>query len=409
MIAVLALLAASLAGPADASAATATRVALHTLGTRGCAGLPAPAPQRELWIAGRHAVDPGARFWVLDRSRSYADGKASTRYRLGDGSLRVDAELAPDFGSERIRVWIDEPVAAPYLQLYLPGVALPCERQVDYRVSPLAGGEASLEALARFDALLHEATELGYDQRFAESDARLRAAIGIDADDPAPHWMRARTRYLKLESRDALAAPHRVAAYGEAEAFADRAVALAPDRAEGYLWQGILRGRMVTSQGSVRTALNGMVGGRGPAWLERALSQAVSLPGEYRFFGFSTHGNALHALAQFYRLAPDAWYMAAVGTRGDIDRAIDLSRAAVATQTVRIEFRLELAVALLCRGSETDLLEARSQLKTLLGLPAVTEVDRVDQTHARRLLRGTILDVCAYSRDAVPEVAAWGG
>ncbi|MBW2416844.1 MAG: hypothetical protein JRG76_20295, partial [Deltaproteobacteria bacterium] len=184
---------------------------------------------------------------------------------------------------------------------------------------------------------------------------------------------------------------------------------LAPDRAEGYLWQGILRGRMVTSQGSVRTALNGMVGGRGPAWLERTLSQAVSLPGEYRFFGFSTHGNALHALAQFYRLAPDAWYMAAVGTRGDIDRAIDLSRAAVATQTVRIEFRLELAVALLCRGSETDLLEARSQLKTLLGLPAVTEVDRVDQTHARRLLRGTILDVCAYSRDAVPEVAAWGG
>ncbi|MBW2416778.1 MAG: hypothetical protein JRG76_19960, partial [Deltaproteobacteria bacterium] len=100
MIAVLALLAASLAGPADASAESATRVALHTLGTRGCAGLPAPAPQRELWIAGRHAVDPGARFWVLDRSRSYTDGKASTRYRLGDGSLRVDAELAPDFGSE---------------------------------------------------------------------------------------------------------------------------------------------------------------------------------------------------------------------------------------------------------------------------------------------------------------------
>ena len=74
---------------------------------------------------------------------------------------------------------------------------------------------------------------------------------------------------------------------------------------------------------------------------------------------------------------------------------------------MRIEFRKELAVELLCRGRDADRSEAAAQLVALLELPAITPIDRVDQAHARRLIEGSIPDVCWYSRDAVQELAAW--
>jgi tetratricopeptide (TPR) repeat protein len=393
---------------ASEQAVDVRRVSLHAESSKGCAGIPHPKGGRELWISGERTVDRMAHFWVLDQARSYARGRASVRYRVNSGALRVDSELAPDLGSEVVRIRVEDPIEEGYLRIYLPDVSLPCERRIRYRVRELPPGRTDLAALERFDALLHEATEVGYDSRFDESMALLRAAIELNSDDPAPYWMMARTRYLQLEdAADHLSTRERVRGYREAEKWADRAVALAPDRPEGYLWQGILRGRMATAMGNMRMAMNGMLGGRGPAWLAETLVKAVSLEEEYRFFGYSTHGNALHALAQFYRLAPDAWYMAAVGTRGDIERAVDLSREAVAAQPVRIEFRKGLAVALLCRGREEDRRAAEAELLKLLELPAITPIDRIDHTHANLLLRGAIPNVCWYSRDAVREVTAW--
>ena len=52
----------------------------------------------------------------------------------------------------------------------------------------------------------------------------------------------------------------RARGYAEVEHWADEAVARAPDQAEGYLWQGVARGRIATSAGNLRIALAGMVG-----------------------------------------------------------------------------------------------------------------------------------------------------
>jgi hypothetical protein len=149
-----------------------------------------------------------------------------------------------------------------------------------------------------------------------------------------------------------------------------------------------------------------MVGGRGPKWLEQTLRQAAELQEDFRFLGFTTRGDALHALAQFYRLAPDAWYMGLVGTRGNLDRAVELSRQAVAIQPRRIEYHKELGVALLCRGRSDDLEAAARELREVLALPAITPLDQVDQRHARRLLEQRPANVCWYSRDGFQEPAA---
>jgi tetratricopeptide (TPR) repeat protein len=398
-------------GPGAAAAdhpVDARRVSLQAKSVEGCAGIPHLQGERELWISGEQGVDRAAYFWVLDQPRSYARRRSTVRYRIGGGVLRVDAELATDLRDEVVRIHVEDPIEESHLKVYLPDVELPCERRLRYRVRELPPGRADLAALGRFDALLQRAEEVGYDSRFDESLELLRAAIELRADDPAPYWMMARARYLQLEdAADRLSIEERLKGYREAEEWADRAVALAPDRPEGYLWQGILRGRMATAMGNVRTAVHGMFGGRGPAWLAETLGKAVSLEEQYHFFGSSTHGNALHALAQFYRLAPDAWYMAAVGTRGDIDRAIALSKRAVEAQPVRIEFRKELAVELLCRGREEDRRAAEAELQALLDIPAITPIDNVDHAHARLLQRDAIPDVCWYSRDALPEATVW--
>jgi len=402
------LLALGAGSAASAQAVDAQRVSLRVESSQGCAGIPHMHGGRELWISGKRTVDRTAYFWVLDQARSYALGRSTVRYRVGGGILRVDSELDEDLRGEVVRMHVETPIEEAYRSVYLPGVDLPCERRIRYRVRELPPGRADLTVLGRFDALLHRAAEVGYEGRFEESLALLGTAVGLDSDDPAPHWMMARARYLQLESAtDRIPMAERLDGYREAEKWADRAVALAPDSPEGYLWQGVLRGRMATAMGNVRMAMNGMVGGRGPAWLAKTLEKAVSLEEQYVFFGYSTHGNALYALAQFYRLAPDAWYMAAVGTRGDIDRAIALSRDAVAVQPIRIEFRKELAVALLCRGHEEDRQAAEAELHKLLDLPAITRIDRIDHEHAKLLLRDGIPDVCWYSRDAAPEVTAW--
>ena len=136
------------------------------------------------------------------------------------------------------------------------------------------------------------------------------------------------------------------------------------------------------------------------------MRKAVSLPEDFRFFGFSTRGDALHALAQFYRLAPTGWYMRLVGTSGNLDRAIELSREAVALQPVRIEYRKELAVELLCRGAEGDRGGgARASSARCSAIPAITR-DRPHRPGARaaRCCTTPRERACSYSRDAFAEL-----
>jgi hypothetical protein len=396
--------------PAPASSARVERVERHLLSARaieGCAGLPYPRRERQIDSAGDVAVDAAARFWEIDRPAAYVSGRSVRRYRVGEGALEIEAELDPALDRETVRIRVAEPIAPEYFATYLPEVSLPCERVTHYSVAPRSAGEADLDALARFDAALLEATERLYDADFAGAEARLREAMALRPNDPTPYWMMARLRYLSLEGRaPALSRAERIAGYEDAERWADGAVSRAPTRAEGFLWQAIARGRIATSRGSLDLAMRGWLGGRGPAWLEATMRKAVSLPEDFRFFGFSTRGDALHTLAQFYRLAPSGWYMSLVGASGNLDRAIELSREAVALQPVRIEYRKELAVELLCRGSAPDRREAEAEIRALLAIPAITAIDRIDHAHAQALLAEPRESACGYSRDAFGGSAA---
>jgi tetratricopeptide (TPR) repeat protein len=392
-----------LLSPLAARAGEAQGYALQVLAVEGCDGIPYPRAGRELWVQGARAVDLHGRFWVLDRPALLTSGEAALRYRMDGGTLVARSRLSEDLREERVRIRVEQPIAPEYLRTYLPGVALPCERRTRYEVRPLGDSPLDVGAVAGCDAALHEATELLYEERFGEAEEQLRRAIALRPDDAAPYWMMARLRYLELESRAAeLPTAERVRGYEEAERFADQAVARAPGASEGYLWQGIARGRLLTTIGNVHSAAAGLLGGRGPKWLEGTLRKAVSLPESFRFFGFSARGDALHALAQFYRLAPDRWYMAVVGGRGSIDRAIELSREAVRIQPARIEYRKELAVELLCRGRPDDVGAAHREIDALLALPAITRIDRVDQEHARRLIQDPPNALCGYSRNGPP-------
>jgi tetratricopeptide (TPR) repeat protein len=302
---------------------------------------------------------------------------------------------------------IERAIEPAHAAVYLRGMRLPCERVTRYELGERVSTQADLDALAAFDGHLHASSELIYDGQFERARTELEWAIALRPDDSAPYWLMARLIFLELEHRAPELDRHdRIEAYERAESWADAAVERAPERAEGYLWQGIARGRIATTRGNVRIALVGVVGGRGPAWLEQTLRKATSLPDEYRLFGFTTRGDALYALAQYYRLAPDGWYMRLIGTSGDRDGAVELARDAVEIQPVRIEYRKELAVALLCRGARGDARAAADQLRALLALPATTEIDRVDREHARMLLAEPPANVCWYSRDGFLEPAS---
>lgn len=382
------------------------RVELVVTSIDGCQGIPYPRTARELVVHGDAAVDSAARFWELDRPPTFKNGHATRLYRIGKGTLSVESEISPALDLEIVRISIAEPISPEYLDTYLPDTRLPCERTARYTAKRREPARADVAALARFDAALLEATELLYDERFADAESRLREAISLRPTDSAPYWMMARLRYLALEGRASrLTHSERIAGYEEAAYWADQAVERAPGRSEGYLWQAIAQGRIATSSGSLTLAVRGWMGGRGPSWLEATMRKAVSLPEDFRFFGFSTRADALHTLAQFYRLAPTGWYMRLVGTRGDLDRAIELSRESVALQPVRIEYRKELAVELLCRGSKADASEARDQLEALGAIPAITPIDKIDQAHAKSLLRAPPAEICGYSRDAFEESA----
>jgi hypothetical protein len=404
----------SLAGDPPTSVAPAERAvaapapvrhyALDAISVQGCTALPYPPNRRELWVRESRAVDPTARFWMLDRPVAYEAHVASVDYRLGSGRLHVTSELSEDLTEERISLSVEQPISAEYLQAFLPGVELPCSRRIRYSVhANPSEPEVDLSAAVRFDDALHDATELLYDARFEASRARLQDAIELRPDDPSPYWMMARLRYLELESA-AADRETRIAGYADAEHWANLAVERAPLQPEGYLWQAVARGRRITSQPSMSIALQSLASGRGPRWLRETLERAVALAETYRFFGNSTRADALYALAQFDRLAPTAWYMSALGAPGDIDRSVALLRETVALQPSRIEYHKELAVSLLCRGAIADRPEAEQELRRALQLPTISVIDTIDQAHARALLARVPAEVCAYSRDSyVPE------
>jgi tetratricopeptide (TPR) repeat protein len=397
-----------LALAAAAPAGASVRWVRHVEAT-SCGALVADAAHEwaEAAVGGVPAfVDLDARAWRLDEPALHRrDGAAwlsEERHRVGDGAVRVRIRLEPEAGRFTAAV-APEPGGdfAVALAQYLPGVALPCRAEGRFSRESVAGSGRSPERAAAVHALLRRATELLYDQRFTAAEAALAEAQALAPDSDTVRWMRARVAYLEGEALPATDRDGRLTAFARAERFADEAVALAPEHGEGWLWRGVARGRITTTQAGLRQAVGVLRGERGPRFVAECFERAIALQPEYVHFGFSAAGDARAGAAQLYRLLP-AWGRPVIGVSRDLDRAVALAREALALQPVRIEYAKELGVALLCRAATRggDVAEARRVLRAAAALPARTPYERTDQRHVSQLLTASPEAACGYSRDA---------
>lgn len=367
-------------------------------------------------------VDVDARPWELGAPALYVrDGdafEARERHRLGEGAVRIEVRLEPQAGRFVARL-VPEPGGdfEAARRAWLPGVALPCRavgtlrvrgaevgRRADAAADAPADGWPDPEAALRTYRLEHEATELLYDLRFEAARAALAEAASQSPRDPTPRWMAARATYLEGEALPPEDRPGRLEAFRRAEAFADQAVEVDPESAEGWLWRAVTRGRIATTQGDLRTALEALGRSRGPRWVAHCFEKAIALGPRWRHFGHSARADALYGAAQLYRLLPEGRLVGlAIGVRRDLDRSVALLEQARAIQPGRLEYAKELGVALLCRGAERgrpeDLRAGRAVLEESLALPAPTAFDRTDRRHAAELLGAPPAEACTYSRD----------
>jgi len=354
-------------------------------------------------------VDADSRAWMLDHPPEYAGDaervEARSRHRLGEGAIEVRVVLELRGGRFSLEL-LPQPAGdfTAALAQYLPGVALPCRAEGRLALAPAGESAVDPEQLTHVQRLLHEATEALYAPDFASAERLLAEAQALAPDSDTVQWMRARARYLAGEALPQDDSQGRVAAFRAAEAFADRAVEVAPERAEGWLWRGVARGRLLTAQGSLGTALAAVGRGRGPAWVASCFERAIALRPTWEHFGHSAYADALYGAAQLYRMLPEgAWAQPVIGVRGDLDRAVTLAREALARQSNRLEYAKELGADLLCRGARRsrseDLADGRRVLGEALGLPARTLYDRIDRRHVERLLEEPPERACSYSRD----------
>lgn len=360
-------------------------------------------------LDGRAAtVDLDARAWRLDEPAVYrhegSEWVSSERYRVGDGAVRVRIALAPEAGRFAADV-LPEPAGdfALAVAQYLPGIALPCRAEGRIALAPSPGSGRSAESAAAVHALMRRSTEQLYDQHFEGAEAGLLEAQRLAPGSDTVRWMRARVAYLEGEALPARDRDGRLAAFARAESLADQAVELAPEHGEGWLWRGIARGRITTTQAGLQQAMGVLRGERGPGWVAHCFERAIALNPEYVHFGFSAAADARAGAAQLYRLLPDGvWVRPVIGVARDLDRAVALAREALAIQPLRIEYAKELGVALLCRAATQggDLGEAQRVLRDAQKLPVRTPYELTDRRHAGELLARPPEAACGYSRDA---------
>lgn len=348
-------------------------------------------------------TDLDARPWRADEPVQYRKAGdvlvAEQRLPLQDAALRLRATLDPAAGRFALRyeAQAGERIAV-YLARRFPGVELPCEASGSLAERPAApaADETPVDPVLRYRLLREAASALLHrDLAAAEAAAARAEALGWDSGVAA--WMRGRAAGYRADARPTSA--ERLAGYREAEAHVDRAARRAPDVAEIHLWRAVLRGRILDEQGGVRRLLALLGFGRGPRFVSASLQRAVALEPDYDYLGDSVAADAYYGAAKLYRRVPSGPLVRAiVGVEGDLDRAIALAERAVDLGPGRIDYPIELAAALLCRGAgQTDTADARRARRLLdhaLSLPPLNDEERAEQSEARRLLQGDPAAAC---------------
>lgn len=359
-------------------------------------------------------TDHSAKYWQLTTPIVYLGTDtelfASERFRVGGGAIRVESRIFPS--KNRYQIEIFPEIAGDFeiaRKKYLPNIVLPCHILGELQSVPETTAEVRLADIdpashIRYYRLLHQASELIYDDQFTAANAVLSEAQRLLPETETALWLNARVNFLEAETLPTAEKSKRLAAYQQARALAEQAIRINSKSAEAHLWLAIAEGRIATSQGDLRAALNSIFDSGGPALIANSFERAIALDAQYAHFGDSAHADALNGAAQFYRLMPQSTLVKSLfGVAGNLDRSVELVEQAFSLQPDRIEYAKELGVSLLCRGAKTgsarDIERAKQILQTGLAQTAYTNLEVIDQRHLRRLLQIEPARACAYSRD----------
>jgi tetratricopeptide (TPR) repeat protein len=257
-------------------------------------------------------------------------------------------------------------------------------------------------SLAAANALWRRGIEAETREAFIEA---IEAYTMLAAEAPSvayPYWKVARNLWRRGESFPVDAKVQRMQVFAEAEAWADRGLTVDPACAECMLWKFGAMGRMATTRGLLASL-------RAAPEMRDLLEAAIALQPDFADSPYNTAlGNLYYASAVFYRMVPEwRWLDWTLGVRGDMQRALEMIRAAKAISPSRIDYTVELGAILSCYGARRDAewanAEARSVLASAAGLPIRMDQDPLDLEHASTLLAEPEKG-CGYSRDGWVDV-----
>ncbi len=214
----------------------------------------------------------------------------------------------------------------------------------------------------------------------------------------------ARSWYQYLEGNEEITdKKERLAIYDKALAFLEEGLEKTPDDPHLHFAKGVLLGRIGTTRGvmaSLRSADD-----IENAWLK-------ALESDYTYGSIKLQEeipcDTYLALGIFYRLVPDSWLVKALtGTRGDLNKSLEMQQKGVQCSGDRVRNLKELGVTQMCLGTtngDDSLIEdGRKSINRYLALSPRTQAEIVDMKHGVALLSDPTL-ACGYSRDGQQEL-----
>lgn len=209
-----------------------------------------------------------------------------------------------------------------------------------------------------------------------------RRVLELVPEDVHTRWRLARDLLNLGEAMPPDQHQERLGIYREARALASQAAADDPDCVECCFYDFAATSRIATLKGALRSISLVKASGQ---LLERCLAMEPSVWSDTDWN--HERANLYYGAAVYYRMVPDTWWMERLlGFRGDKRTAVRLARQAYAVTPGRIDYRVELGVALICLGNTTDEDEARAEGMALLGnldeLPQRIATDPLDRLRA---------------------------
>jgi len=241
--------------------------------------------------------------------------------------------------------------------------------------------------------------EVLYAQAKHLQGAELAEKLYAETKDPHLAVFIGRSWYQHLEGNEQITdKKERMQVYERALGFIEEGLEKNPDDAHLKFVYGVLMGRAGTTRGvlaSLRYADD-----IENAWLD-------VLDSDFKYGSITLEEeipcDTYLALGIFYRLVPDYWIVKALsGTRGDLDKSLEMQEKGVQCSGDRVRNLKELAVTQMCIGvsrKQPELVEAgRKSINRYLALEPHSQTEIVDMKHGILLLKDPSM-ACGYSRD----------